>query len=98
MKKQMYKTDLALKVARRTAMDERASLRLVNMILDEISTNLKKGNRVTLTGFGSFVVRKKKRRIVNNGITDGQDVVVPAHRTVGFIPSTTLKDLLRRGR
>lgn len=86
----MHKLDLAAKLAKKTALDERAALAYLNLMLSEISGSLKKGQRVTLTGFGTFELRKKKKRTMTNNIT-GKPMTVPAHKAVGFIPGQPLK-------
>lgn len=86
----MHKTDLAAKVAKKTDLDDRAALSMLNLFLKEISMSLKKGERVTLTGFGSFEIRKRKKRTMRN-ISTGAPMVVPAHKAIGFEVGQTLK-------
>lgn len=86
----MHKTELSQKIARRTNLDERSSAALLNMVLSEITSALKRGQRVTLTGFGSFEIRKKKKRTMKN-VHTGEPIVIPAHKAVGFVPGRILK-------
>lgn len=90
----MHKTDLAAKIAKKTDLDDRGALFLLNLFLSEITASLKKGQKVTLTGFGSFEIRKRKKRTMNN-IHTGKPIEVPAHKAVGFEVGQTLKWTVR---
>lgn len=90
----MHKKDIIDKLVRKTDLDETSSKRVLNLILGDIAASLKKGQSVTLTGFGTFVIRKKKKRTMRN-INDGQFIVVPAHKAVGFEVGLPLKRLVR---
>lgn len=90
----MYKQDLIKTIAKKTDLDERSAKKVLNVLLTDISLSLKKGKKVTLTGFGTFVIRKKKKRTMRN-INDGQPIVVAAHKAVGFEVGQPLKRLVR---
>ena len=90
----MHKQDIAAKIARRTDLDDRAAQTVLNMVLEEISGALKRGKRVTLTGFGTFEIRRHKKRSAHN-IANGEMMTIPAHKVVGFISSAPLKRLVR---
>lgn len=90
----MHKSDIVKKLARKTDLDEYSAKRVLNLILSDIVASLKKGQSVTLTGFGTFVIRKKKKRTMRN-IGDGQFIIVPAHKAVGFKVGQPLKRLIR---
>lgn len=90
----MHKMDLAAKVARRTDLDDRATQKILNMFLEEISASLKKGKSVTLTGFGTFVVQKNKKR-QSHDIQSGDMITIPAHKRVRFIVGLPLRKLVR---
>ena len=55
-----------------------------------IKANLKKGEDVAVTGFGSFKVMKRKARKGRNPRT-GQELKIPAHKAVKFTPGKALK-------
>ncbi len=60
--------------------------------LDAIQEALGRGDRVVLTGFGSFEVRSVKARKVRpiRGDKQGQLITVPAHKRVGFTAGAEL--------
>ena len=64
----------------------------LNAVLDTVRDALSSGNRVVLTGFGSFEVRQVKARRVRpiRGGQAGTLITVPAHRRVGFTAGADL--------
>jgi DNA-binding protein HU-beta len=56
-----------------------------------IGTALKKGDTVSITGFGSFKVTERKARKGRNPRT-GQEITIPASKGIKFTPSKTLKE------
>ncbi len=66
----------------------------LNAVLDSIQDALTAGDRVVLTGFGSFEVRKVKARRVKP-IRGGDLVTVPAHKRVGFTPGVELNSAVK---
>jgi integration host factor subunit alpha len=63
---------------------------LVELVLNEITDTLEKGETVKLSSFGSFIVRKKGQRIGRNPKT-GTEAAIPPRRVVVFKPSAILK-------
>ncbi len=63
----------------------------LNTVLDSIQDALKKGDDVTLTGFGTFSVVKRKARTGRNPQT-GEEIQIPARKAVRFKPGSELKD------
>ena len=61
-------------------------------VLDSIQSALASGDRVVLTGFGSFEVRQVKARRVRpiRGGQAGSLITVPAHKRVGFTAGAEL--------
>ncbi len=75
--------------------DAKISLKAARSALDAItgiiSQALKKGDKVTISGFGSFMVWKRPARKGRNLLT-GQDMIVPARKVVKFRPLIELTD------
>ena len=67
------------------------SAKLVDMILDEISDALVRGEVVKVSSFGSFTVRQKGERVERNPKT-GQEVPILPRRVVAFRASHVLKN------
>ena len=60
-------------------------------LFDIIGATLKKGDAVTISGFGSFKVVERKARKGRNPRT-GQEIQIPASRAVKFTPGKALKE------
>lgn len=65
-------------------------------IIDAMADTFQEGNTVTVQNFGSFEVKKKMERIIQNPST-GQRMLVPPKLTLGFKISPTWKDQLKNG-
>ena len=76
----MNKGDLINSVAQGTSLSKAASERALNSLLSAVHGALKKGDRVTIPGFGTFAVSKRKARVGRNPQT-GAQITIPA-RTV----------------
>ena len=66
--------------------------KVVDLILDTIKDRLANGERVLLSGFGSFTVQRRKDRKGVNPQT-GQAIIIAGRNTVKFKPSKYLKSV-----
>ncbi|OIO59287.1 MAG: HU family DNA-binding protein [Verrucomicrobia bacterium CG_4_10_14_3_um_filter_43_23] len=66
--------------------------RAVNAVLEAIKNGVKKDKLVALTGFGSFLVKKRAAR---NGVNPqtGEKIKIKASKTVGFKAGKNLKEV-----
>jgi len=90
----MTKTDLVNSVAATTSMTKADSDRAINALLDSVRSALAKGEKVTLTGFGTFEVRKRAARTGRNPRT-GEVISIPATKTPAFRAGKGLKDAVK---
>ncbi len=86
----MTKADLVERIAKDAKMSKRAAEAALDSVLDGIRDSLKQGKKVTLVGFGSFSVgrRKAKMRRVPTG---ARAVGVPSAKVVKFRSAGQLK-------
>ena len=87
----MNKNELINEVARKTGLSRREAEVGVQTMLDLISKEIAKSEKVTLTGFGTFDVGKRKARTGVNPRT-GKIIEIPASKMPRFKPSRTLRD------
>lgn len=87
----MTKADLIAEIASRASLTKAAAERALNALLDEVQEALAGEGKVTLSGFGSFVVEDRKERTGRNPRT-GEDILIPASRVVRFRPGKGLKE------
>ena len=90
----MTKTELAEALAERTDMTKKAAADALNALVDIIGGALAGGEKVTITGFGTFVVRRRKARMGRNPQT-GEPLHIPAQNSPAFRAGTGLKDMVR---
>jgi DNA-binding protein HU-beta len=86
----MTKADLVAKVAE-TGMTKKQAAAAVDAMIAAIKGSLSKGEKVSLVGFGSFSVRKRKARTGRNPQT-GRPLKIPAKRVPAFSAGKGLKD------
>jgi DNA-binding protein HU-beta len=88
----LRKSDLTARVASKLSGSRAQGEAALNAVLDSIQEALATGDRVVLTGFGSFEVRQVKARRVRpiRGGQAGSLITVPAHKRVGFTAGANL--------
>ena len=87
----MNKAELIERVARDTGLTKADSLRAIDALLDNVTKSLRKGEKVTLVGFGSFQTARRRARTGRNPQT-GTPIKIAARRVPKFIPGKELKD------
>ncbi|HEX5314653.1 MAG TPA: HU family DNA-binding protein [Gammaproteobacteria bacterium] len=87
----MNKSELIEAVASETGLSKAEAGRASDAVFNCITTALKRGDQVTLVGFGSFMVRERKARTGRNPQTGGT-MNIPASKTPGFRAGKALKD------
>ena len=89
----LRKNDISRDVARELKGTHSQGEAALNAVLKSIQDALKAGDRVVLTGFGSFELREVKARKVRpiRGSSAGALIEVPAHKRVGFSAGAELK-------
>ena len=89
----MTKADLVAAMAKASGGSKVAAERAFNAVIEDVFDALKKGRRVTIGGFGTFMVSHRAARNGRNPRT-GKALTIPACRVPRFKPSRTLKDAL----
>mgnify|MGYP005723527765 CR=1 FL=1 len=87
----MQKTDLEAVLAEKLEISKTAARDVLNVILDQITLEMSRGQRVSLPGFGVFEVRAHGPRKGRNPQT-GEPLEIPAGHNVNFKPGKALKD------
>ncbi|MBI3980462.1 HU family DNA-binding protein [Candidatus Microgenomates bacterium] len=90
----MTKADLVDLVAKKVNLTNKAARESVQAVLDAVRDALKKGDKVVLTGFGTFSVRSRASRKGRNPQT-GAEINIPARKTPGFTAGKALKKAVR---
>jgi DNA-binding protein HU-beta len=87
----LNKTELIEHIARQADISKAAAGRALEALLGGIRTSLKKGNSVTLVGFGTFIVGKRAARTGRNPRTS-QPIKIKAAKVPKFRAGKALKD------
>ena len=88
----MNKADLVKEVAKVVGTKKEAQA-AVSCVFSSISKSLKKNTPITVAGFGTFKVAKRKARTGRNPRT-GESIKIKASKAPRFVASKTLKDFL----
>ena len=88
----LRKSDISGRIASKLGGSRSQGEAALKAVLDSIQDSLGSGDRVVLTGFGSFEVRDVKARRVRpiRGGSAGELITVPAHKRVGFTAGAEL--------
>ena len=87
----MNKTELIAIAAENAGMTKKDTERVLNAALDAITLALVRGEKVQLSGFGTFETRDREARVGRNPHTK-EAVEIPATRVPAFKASKALKD------
>ena len=91
----MTKAELVSQVRNKAGLASKASAeKAVNNLLELIVDALVNGDKLTLTGFGTFSVRTRAERTGRNPRT-GNPVTITARKVVKFTPGKNLKDAVK---
>ncbi|KAF7599681.1 MAG: DNA-binding protein HU [Candidatus Dactylopiibacterium carminicum] len=90
----MNKSELIEVVAKQSDVSKAAAGRVLDAAMAAITQALKKGNDVTLVGFGTFTVSKRAARTGRNPQT-GAAIKIKATKLPKFRPGKALKDAVK---
>lgn len=87
----MNKEELVAAIAEQTQFTKDKAAKALDAVMNAITETLKKGDSVTLVGFGSFKVNKRAERQGRNPRT-GEPLHIPATSVPSFTAGKTLKE------
>lgn len=90
----MTKKDMVEIVAKKANLTNKASRDAIQTFLNTIRDSLKRGEKVVLTGFGTFSVRSRVQRVGRNPKT-GEKITLHARKAPGFTPGKTFKKAIK---
>ena len=90
----MTKAELIATIAKEAKIPKVSAEKALNAFAGSVIKTLKKGDKLTLTGFGTFSVGKRKARIGRNPQT-GKEIKIPATKVARFKPGNVLKSTVR---
>lgn len=94
-KKVMTKMDLVNAMADAAGITKKAAGEALDALLSAVTSSLKKGKNVTITGFGTFRVSHRAARTGVNPRNPSQKIKIPAMKVPAFKAGKSLKDAVR---
>ena len=91
----MNKTELIASVSQSAGLTKKDTERVINAAIDAITASLVNGDKVQLSGFGTFEVKAREARIGRNPHTK-EAIEIPATNVPVFKPSKALKDTVAK--
>lgn len=86
----MHKNEFIKQLAKETTLPQKEVNQVIKGAVDLIARRLKDGDKVVITGFGTFEVRRRRARRGVNPKTK-ERIIIPETQTPGFTASNTLK-------
>lgn len=92
----MNRTELVNAIAEKTEMSRKDSETVLKAFVDVVTEQLKSGDKISMTGFGTFEVTKRGERKGRNPMT-GDEMVIPAAAVPKFKAGKALKEEVNIG-
>ncbi|MSR77461.1 MAG: HU family DNA-binding protein [Candidatus Omnitrophica bacterium] len=90
----MNKGELASEIAKKASLSKAKAGEIVNATFDAIKASLKKGQKVSLIGFGAWQVKTRKARTGRNPRT-GETIKIKARKVATFSAGADLKKAVK---
>jgi DNA-binding protein HU-beta len=90
----LNKGDLVGKIAKDVGLTKAQAESAFNSLISSITASLKKGQKATIVGFGTFSVAKRKARVGRNPQT-GAPIKIAAHKVPKFSAGSDLKKAVK---
>jgi DNA-binding protein HU-beta len=84
----MTKADIVNEIAKNTGIEKVTVQKTVEALMETVKDSMVKGNNVYLSGFGSFIVKKRAKKTARN-ISKITTIIIPAHNIPAFKPAKT---------
>ena len=95
----MTKADIVSEIAKSTGVEKVQVQAIVEAFMESIKTSLTNNNNVYLRGFGSFIVKKRAKKVARN-ISKNTTITIPEHNIPAFKPAKSfaakVKDYAKR--
>ena len=86
----MTKADIVARIALQTGVEKAVAM-------ETVKDSMVAGNEVFLRGFGSFIIKKRAKKVARN-ISKNTTIVIPAHSVPAFKPAKTFLEAVKEGK
>ena len=90
----MNKTEVIAIVAEKANLSKKLAEETIDALIDTIQETLATGEKVVLSGFGTFEIRNRVARTGRNPRT-GEDISIPGQKSPAFKAGKVLKGLVK---
>ena len=91
----MNKTELIAIASENAGIAKKDAEKVINAAIDAITSAMAEGDKVQLSGFGTFETRQREARMGRN-LRTREVIEIPATRVPAFKPSQVLKDIVAK--
>ena len=82
----MTKADIVSEIAKSTGVEKMQVQTVVEAFMESVKDSLIQNNNVYLRGFGSFIVKKRAKKVARN-ISKNTTITIPEHNIPAFKPA-----------
>lgn len=93
----MTKADIVARIAQQTGVEKAVAMTVVEAFMETVKDSVVAGNEVFLRGFGSFIIKKRAKKVARN-ISKNTTIVIPAHSVPAFKPAKTFLEGVKEGK
>ena len=93
----MTKADIVARIAQQTGVEKAFAMTVVEAFMETVKDSMVAGNEVFLRGFGSFIIKKRAKKVARN-ISKNTTIVIPAHSVPAFKPAKTFLEAVKEGK
>ena len=93
----MTKADIVARIAQQTGVEKAVAMTVVEAFMETVKDSVVAGNEVFLRGFGSFIIKKRAKKVARN-ISKTTTIVIPAHSVPAFKPAKTFLEAVKEGK
>lgn len=90
----MTRAELVLEVSRRAGISTKEGDRIIRVFLETLQESIARGEKITISGFGTFERRTRKATVTRNPNT-GELIKVQKQNVATFRAGTSLKEAVR---
>ncbi|MCS2493344.1 HU family DNA-binding protein [Parabacteroides distasonis] len=93
----MTKADIVARIAQQTGVEKAVAMTVVEAFMETVKDSMVAGDEVFLRGFGSFIIKKRAKKVARN-ISKNTTIVIPAHSVPAFKPAKTFLEAVKEGK
>lgn len=93
----MTKADIIARIAQQTGVEKAVAMTVVEAFMETVKDSMVAGDEVFLRGFGSFIIKKRAKKVARN-ISKNTTIVIPAHFVPAFKPAKTFLEAVKEGK